>query len=553
MLRAILSENSCGTNDNLSSKAWVVASKLPLMAFFNNFTTQLVPHQDFGPEYHVQICLIVDLMRCIINPQKISAHIDLSNSDSVAHVLLSVLKLCSGEGTSPDLIEGKVSLFYGMQLGAALALGQLCKYDDFKHQSSGLSNCTKATICKLLKRMGMDTLSTNETTSDENSNHGIIDYAINQAYSRDLTRRANYFQSTLFTIGCDVDCIADNVFSNARGRASLLSQLSIQSVRYQEQLEMMNERCEEITRGREKLEQELANKDAFFEQEIRRAKIQSRADAIEHAENTEEEKLKLEQLCATSKMQLSDALNEVRVLRDKSLQQENIYKGKLDNCDEKIHHLESQLKNSQDTINNKIEEIFRKSERVTNLERELQTAHHKFNEEKQNRLQLSLKHDDLKDNNVNVKNKLEDALSKLISITKAYVNLETRSENEQKILREKVEKAQGQQDEVLNKYQRLKEIYHDAEEKIDRLSLQLKKLKTSKSSTSQSSKVDDEANSSKRRQPMGTLAFINSIHDNSMRLDRRDKSMKDNTMTSSHEYTKKPTSKKKTSGFRIVR
>ena len=139
------------------------------------------------------------------------------------------------------------------------------------------------------------------------------------------------------------------------------------------------------------------------------------------------------------------------------------------------------------------------------------------------------------------KKKLEDSLTKLISLAKVHIMSEKNNKNEIEKLEGKVEIAERRGIEVMTKYKTLKEMYRSAGDKVYRLSNQLQKAKS-----------EIESFSSKKRQPMGTLAFMNSMHDNSMRYDGKEKSSKDYS-TSINNTRTKASRIKKSSSYRIVR
>ena len=516
-----------------------------------------VDQREIGFENQPLMCLIVDFLRLVCNPKKLPPEVKFSNSDSIVPVLSTVLKQCFSNESG-----GKLALFYGMQLGAASALGYLCRYDDLSKESDNrLCPRTKATLQKLLKRFGTNTLSNDIISGSSKLNYGVIEYAINQTYSRDLTRRALIFQAILDSFGNDDDCITGVMFAISRKKESLMSLSSENFMRYQEQLEKLTEQCEAMTREREGLEQEIANKDAFFAQEMLHVKRRSRADAVEHAETLMEEKNTLEE-------KLFNVNNDVKRLRDDNLQLENTFNCKLKEYHDKMNFLEDQLKMMKQKNNEKDKEIVKKNEKIALTETKLKSVQESLEEEKKEKTLLNQKHNELKDSNINVKERLEDSLSKLILLAKSYVRLERDTEREQKELNERVNKSERKEQEVGAKYQRLKEIYRDAEEKIKHLTLELQKLKqkasrrdsernkSSKrnSERSNSSKPDYERNNSQRRQPMGTLAFMNSIHDDSLRLDGRERKTKDSIVSRSYDSNKRSRGKSTSANsYRIVR
>lgn len=531
-----------------------------------SFDYMLKPFVDLGGigiENQPLMCSISDFFRLICNPMKLPLDVEFSKSDLIVQVLSTILKQSYKTQSISNESGDNLALFYGMQLGAASALGNLCRYDDISNKSHKLCPRTKATLRKLLKRFGTNALSNDTISRSTNtkSTFGVLEYAINQTYSRDLTRRALIFQAILDSFGNDDDCITGIMFAISKKKKSLMSLLSDNFVRYQEQLEKLTEQYETMTREREGLEQDLADKDAFFAQEMLHLKRRSRADAVEHAETLMEEKRILDET-------LRNVNNDVKRLRDETIQQEKTFNSKLGEYQDKINHLEDQLKKIKQKNIEKDEEIIKKNEKITVTETKLQGLQEKFDEERKDKLILNQKHIELKDKNVNVKERLEDSLSKLILVAQNYVRLEKDSDRGQKELKERVNKSERKEQEIGAKYQRLKEIYRDAEDKIKNLSLDIKKLKQQasrresernassnrNSERGNSSKRDFDKSHSQRRQPMGTLAFMNSIHDESMRVDRRGGKTKDSSSSRNYDSTKRSRSKSKSSSsYRIVR
>ena len=538
-LRSLLPNNDTFMVDNLSSKTGTELLNVPSIAFVNKLLEPLGNRQTIGMEIICFICAIGDFIQ-LGNIFK-SNQADMANIDLIVQVFTSALS--SRRAKNTDFNRGICVTFYGMQLGIAMALGQISKFANL------------SSILRLLKQFAANTIKIDNVNGSHNSKFGVIDFAVNQAYSRDLTRRAVRFQSMLSLLGSDMDNLSQSMFAVARKRVSVQIQLSEQSSRYQEQLQQMNVKYEVISKEKENIENELANRNVFFEHEIQRVKIYARADAIDQAEILKEEKFELEQNLSTMNDELNKALSEKTMLKEESVQREGELNNRIDENLDKIRYLEGQIKMSHEEISRKEEEISSKAERIFTAESSLHDVQSELNDEKRHKTRLIQSCNDLKNDNDSIKERLEDALSKLISLAKIYTHLEKKSETSQRILEEKISITKKHENEVSVKYQRLKGMYRDAEEKIKDLSHKLQKVKSSKSASSQSSKqnVEFDTSTTRRRQPMGTLAFMNSIHDTSMRSEKRDQHNKDNSNAGNNDMATKRSLKKKSSSFRIVR
>jgi predicted nucleic acid-binding Zn-ribbon protein len=554
--KAILSEYASGTNDELSLKSWDELSEIALDRFFHQCLKPFEDLRNIGVESQLRLCTIVDFMSHCCRSEKLCNILQksmLQDNSNIIQILVYIVKQCNNESDSSRYgNDDSTSMFYGLQLGAAWILGQLCTYTDHSDQPHETLPKMKSTLCRILKRFESNTLSSEGVHVGEKTKDGVIEFAVNQSSSRDLTRRALNFQSILLSFGSNSgSCMTSTIFGSSCKKASLLNQSSEHFTRYQEQLERLTEQCVIITRERDTLEQELMNKDAFFKQQVDRAKLQSKVDALEHAENLLEEKGALHNKCMHFEEELSNASLEIKRLTYEGVQRENALNAEVDECNRKIRQLEDQLKKAQNKIIAKNEEIERREERLAQADIALKEKQEKLDKETKDKLSLSKNHNELKNSHINVKEKLEDALSKLISFANIYVALEKNSDGERKELEQMTEDAQTKESEVRAKYQRLKEMYRGAEDKIRNLSLKLEKAK---SSASHASKRRIDSNTSNRRQPMGTLAFMNSLHDNSTRTEGREQNVKDYSVSRSYKSSHRSKSKKKnSSSYRIVK
>ncbi len=541
LLKSILLENM-SSSDELSLNLWNSISKIQLDHFFNHHLKPFMNVQTLDMEHQPMLCAIVDFMGHVCTSEGLRNDLQKSllDNDLIIHALISIMK-CQNKMVSCG--DDDAILNYGLQLGAACALGQLGRSSSQTSTSSERLSKMKSTIRRILSKFEANILS-DEDDSDKKSRINVIIFAINQPLSRDLTRRALNFQTMLSSVSFGAGLgITSAIFAASHKKASILTKSSEQFTRYQEQLDRLTEQCEAMARERDNLEQELASKDAFFQQELVHAKLRSKANARIHAEILADEKIVLHEKLSQAKTDLTKNSKEIKRLSDKTIDLEESLKRKVDEGSSRIRYLEDQLEKTQQTMRNKDDEILVRNERITKLDSRIKSLQQEIDHERKDKILLNHKHKELRDEHVNVKRKLEDSLSKLISLTKIYLSLEKSKKVDREEFSRKADNAQSKENELRSKYQRLKEMYHGAEEKIKALSLKLEKAK---SSSSQTSKRHDS------RQPMGTLAFMNSIHDNSMRREGRERNGKDYSISGSYKSVKSK-SKKKTNNFRIIK
>jgi chromosome segregation ATPase len=124
------------------------------------------------------------------------------------------------------------------------------------------------------------------------------------------------------------------------------------------------------------------------------------------------------------------------------------------------------------------------------------------------------KHSRLFDDHREAETLLEDVMFKLISFADLYSTMENKFEREKTILSENLLSSERALDETQKKYQ-------SSEEKADSYKEKNQELKQAYDKLKRKSKT---INSDKTRKPMGTLAFMNSLQDNSISSVRRTKS-----------------------------
>jgi hypothetical protein len=527
----ILSYAACGTRDELSSKSLETLFDFPVVEFISELIDQSLSESNLRKESHPTMCAIIDFVSAISNPLKLSCqstHIIEGNS------MIDTLCLVLDDKQCPASSDNICPLLIGMRLGAATALGQICR-NDYMTANQIKNTATTSSMKKILKRFA--------NNYDLNSaSFCILDYAINQSGSRELTRRALKFQSVLTSlINHNDDFLTCAIFTIAREKESLELQSTRNLMRYKAKLEKLSRHCENIAIDRDNLEYELTNKDAFYKKQINHVKQQSIANAVEHIEILAEEKLILQHKLDSTTKELSESNSEIKRVRDQKQERERVLEGSLEQLNLSNQGLKDQISEAERIIYSKNEDIGMKENILNRHEANINDLLMQAEETEQEKSLMNARNDELQCMLNEGKKKLEDSLTKLISLAKVHIMSEKNNKNEIEKLEGKVEIAERRGIEVMTKYKTLKEMYRSAGDKVYRLSNQLQKAKS-----------EIESFSSKKRQPMGTLAFMNSMHDNSMRYDGKEKSSKDYS-TSINNTRTKASRIKKSSSYRIVR
>ena len=463
----------------------------------------------------------------------------------------------------------------GSQLSAATLLSQLCIHD--KEGST-----RTAPIQRLLSRFATNTLVDGMNSPGESSQQGVLAYAVNQSVSRDLTRRALNLQSILsFVQGEDSSNMSSAIFESAIGHQTSNFSLAERLARQEEQMELLNNQCRQLTKERDRLSSKLTTSTLSFERELRRKLAVERADAMDMAQVQAEEKremaqqvTRLEEKLSDEKGKLDRALEEAEEHKVASRQMICDYKNRVSVLEEHLDSKEQKLKESKKQTLDKEDRLVDAASRLEQTKSELNTA-------------SRLKHD-LAEENECTKQRLEESLQQVISVAQIYEAKDNEFSTERQSLMEKHRVAEdGIEEEIVRrrrmegKYLLLKEKYQGLKEKHEKelrrrddenreeetrrrdgekREEEMRRRDEENKRTEARTRRDDDRNSQRRsdkRRPMGTLEFmnsVNSLHDTSMRSERN-ASRKENDDDTSNRKSTRPDSRsgRQKSSFRIIK
>ena len=543
--------------DELASKSKSLTSTLQLDTTISEMLKPYIQLRSkcIGTEKQLEVVVTVDFIGHLFRIGNQNAELlqQLNECDSIVQTILHIVKVCN-ESFRMNSGGNESCILCGLLFGATYILGRYCNHINDKGLCSSEQSKMKLMIGQFMRRFESNTMNDKNRENDESDHIACMNFAINQTSSRDLVRRALLFNSSFDSLygegeGRSMDV---EIFAASSSKAALVSQSSEQHAIFEDRLENLTEQCEIIRRERDGLSQELLNKDAYFQQQLNYARHQSRSDAIEKAEVIAEERNMLELKLMSTRNELSSCQQECKEQKMESAEREDELKKKVDEVYGKNQTLEQELMKLQQTLQMKNEELATRDSKITQQHETLKDMQIQLDNERKDKASIHEAHIVLQQEHNKVKEKLEDALSKLISLAKCYVGLEQSSNEEVQQLQEKIVHVNNNENEVKRKYQRLKEVYHGAEEKIKLLNAKIEKLKSSYSHASKSSS-HKESKTSRSRQPMGTLAFMNSIHDTSIRLSGKERE-KSHRRPSSKQNTSSSTSRSKTkSGSRSHR
>lgn len=506
--RSILSQRNLKASKDVSSSP---ISHLPLMCATIDFLSQL--------------CKSAECCKVILDSA-------FSNDNKGLQFLLCVLDTCkksslrSYDGIIRDhgVAETKTnklhsSLFYAVQLGVGILVSRLCFScadtfckineecggDKKNYRVSGL-----ALLRRTLKRFtkNFTPMRMQDGLANESS-CGVLNLAISQAISRDLTKRALNLQAALLCLqGDDEVFIASTIFSSARQKKILSARSMELESQYERNLNKLREENEMLSKQLSKERDDLAQVNNFFEHQITFSIVEAKADAVEHAEIQAEGKRNAEQRLLRCRDQLINVQNE-KNQQETELEKQRTIANELESeiarCDNKIRKLENSNKVMQEvSADNKQKLITRENELVENqsIFKKLKC---KLLDEEEKGSVLNKKIVNLKQTHSLTYDNLEDKFCTLITLTQLYEGQEKERKKIEFDLSEKLKSTEAYANKIIQKYSRLGERFKSLENKNYELSYSLEKANKNK------------INRASTRKPIGTMEYANSIHDKSQR------------------------------------
>ncbi len=482
--------------------------------------------------------------------------------DDIVAVLVKILK------KSKWKVSNHIPLSCSLHLGAATLLSRKCLHQDQEGNTS--------VVKRLLNRFATNSLYDDNQSSRKKLKIGVIEYALNQSITRDLVRRAINLQSILSVVR-DEDSFdtASTIFDTVTETETKVSSLKQRLTKVHEDLNEMNEHCKKITTEKDYLSEKLANATSSFQRELKQKISMARADALDMAQVQADEKKELLQHIKHLQDQLTkDRENFDRVMKDTEAERLSSKRAN-EELKSRICVLQEQLVTSEQLLENSNLECREKDTRLRETASRLEDAIVVSNRIADEKRIL------IEDNSCR-KQQLEEALVQLISMTQIYNSKERdHGETNRKLSDELSQARHAIQDEAATrhraeeKYSQLKEKYIQSREKFEneirrrdeerkrdekrrrdeerrREDLRRREDDKIRDDGRKSQKNDDGTSSRRRkdgRKPMGTLEFMNSLHDTSI----SERNGRDESLHHKKQSSRSDSRSSRRSGFRIVR
>ena len=520
--------------DNLARKSWKVVIKNSSLV--KAFVGQIQTKYEKGSTLKVQ--LMLDALNFMQTDAQFKSECSNVIEDAI-EILTSTAKGSDSSESTPDAVR------YSLQVSAATSLS---------HLYMSAHGDKKSALQSILQRFATNSLDArNDSTGGSmNLTEGALEYSLCQAPSRDLLRRALNLQSMLPCIiggdSFDTTCI---LFSSALKIRATNDVLRKCVERKEGEFETMRMQNNKLAAERDFLSDKCLKSKLCSDRELRIKLAAASADAMDMAQANEEEKKDM-----TNEMsRLQNDLNTVRREADtvlKDFAQEKLDVGnKLKQSHTQITALEERLGDSEIKLERYKHQCLEKESR-------LEDALSDIKEMKSQLDRIKNENEIISRENGDVKMRLEASLAQLISLTHIYTAKEKEFGSERSTLIDKLRLAKSdieveiaERHRVENKYSTAKDKYQTLKQRYEHEVRRREEEIVQHENERKEQKKRREEEKSKRRQdgrrPMGTLDFMNSIHDTSMRSERGGaKSATERHDTSNRESRKK-------GSFRIIK
>ena len=520
--------------DNLATKSWKVVIENSNLV--KAFAGQMQIKIEKGSALQVQMML--DVLTFMQTDAQFNSECSNVVEDAI-EILTNIVKGSDSSESTPDAVR------YSLLVSAATSLS---------HLYMSAHGDKKSNLQLILQRFATDSLDerSNSTGESMNSTAGAFEYSLCQASSRDLLRRALNLQSMLPCIiggdSFDATCI---LFSSALNRTATNDVLRERVERKEGELETMRIQKKKLAAERDFLSNKCSKSKLCSDKELRKRLAAASADAMDMAHVNDEERKEM-----TNEMsRLQNDLDTVRREAETALRdfaQERLDIGhKLKQCNTQIAALEERLGDSEIKLE-------RYKHKCLEKESRLEDALSDMKEMKSRLDMIKNENEIISRDNGDVKERLEECLAQLISLAHIYNAKEKEFCSERSTLIDKLRLAKSdievevaERHRVEDKYSTAKEKYQTLKQRYENEVRRREEERVQHENERKEQKKRREEEKSKRRQdgrkPMGTLEFMNSIHDTSMRSERGvAKSATDRHDTSNRESRKK-------NSFRIVK
>ena len=444
-------------------------------------------------------------------------------------------------------VTSHVALQCQASLSVAFVLGTLaCNHED------SLDNLT---IRQAITRFASNSHDENIHSHAQTFDHqGIFQYAITQSQSCDMTRRAVMLQSIIMRIQ-DGDCedFANAIFYLSLDCKRITLQASEQASQYKKEKESLSTKCEELIRENRRLTEVKKVKEISFHRELSKCRRQAQVDVMEMTDAHVNEQKKLKETCSDLKEKLSDAHSSLNQLKDEL----TVHHESKVQLEKDVDTLKSEIMESEKTLklgriaHDKLQRQYdEKSMEIDQAYKEIQELTSDLKDTKRNEQELVDVQNDLK-------NRLEESLTHLISIAEIYSSKNQEYENDSTIIKRKLQAAELELDKANSHSRDVEEKYVVLKQKYQEVKNRLEKAK--QNHVQENSRISESRTHKSTRKPMGTLAFMNSIHDTSFRLEKAKYNNEHDISTSNHNRPSSRSNKahdydsSRKSKFRIVK
>lgn len=418
---------------------------------------------------------------------------------------------------------------------------------------------------------------------EEHSQFGAFDYALTQRMSRDLLRRALNLQSLLPSV-CKVDAfdVANLIFSSSSEISQRNDQLEERMLRKEQEVDVMFDKCKKLTMERNRLEDQVMKMKKTFDLDLRKRVAEIREMAEDNAESSREEKKLLSKELAKSKQEINNQ-KEIYLKLTNELKEERKQAGEREKkTKEEVVGLKQELAKSEQSVQQHTSDLCKKSSELSN-------AMSTISDLKASLGAMKSKNANISSENEEVKRDIEVSLSNLIGLTQILNQKEKENLSEQQIVMKQLQDAIAKLENVetksrnteekyslvKDKYRELKQMYEDEVKKrrdekkkyekdlIERKNRdkerrrQEKEISESRQEKERQQKESrrrddarlqkDKSDRSGARKPMGTIDFMNSIHNTSASF------IQDSTKESSTSRSLNNDRRKRTGNFKIVK
>lgn len=342
---------------------------------------------------------------------------------------------------------------------------------------------------------------------------GIFQYALSQSYVRNITRKAVIFQSIMIHIQEEHDGFfdfANVIFETAFEKSKTEMIISERNEYHAKEMNAITMKYNNLKNQNLLLQKEMEHKETLHRRNLFQSQRESDIQTVElsHVHNVERSKMihemnQLENQLSECKALLHNVSSELDVKKISMIQQQN----DLENYQNRVMSLEKSIEDHSQLVQSLQQQLSEKTLHLANAHENIRDLSYKL--QKQESIEL-----ELHDTNQGIKQRLEESLIQVISLVQIYNHKEKDHKNEIGILNEKLD----HQLVLKQKYSLLKEKYQETKSTLEK-ERQMHQLQVQKKERKERDDRTSNKSNGTIRKPMGTLAFMNSLHDTSFKID----------------------------------